>query len=325
MKKFGCALAGFIATIAMVFLSCKKDIGPFATKPTSNTVTVMASNNTTTIPYIADADVILAAVQSHNYRIIVVNPVITTYEYGTAQFASATGNFTTLLNADSVWVDTTKLNIPSNFSYISNFGPMYPYSTYTLNFTNPITWKIQGLNSIPSGTYVNTATVDPIYLGNPDGVTHTNNLTLPENWTNYTPSYPRTATKPAALSTYTVNVGHPNKTDSVNFTAALSTYVADSSYNVTPLFFFNLKHFVTGADTVFIVLSDGQGFNYVRKALPTDSLANFSPNDFNGYPSFNLSTYTVQLNLVKYQSQVVSGKKYYLLKIGSYIRYMQIS
>ena len=82
-----------------------------------------------------------------------------------------------------------------------------------------------------------------------------------------------------------------------------------------------IKGSVFNADTVFIILNDYNGFFYQTKVAATVDSVAFTPSSFAGYPSYNVQTLTLQINAVKYRDTIVSGKKFYFLKMGSYIKY----
>jgi hypothetical protein len=116
--------------------------------------------------------------------------------------------------------------------------------------------------------------------------------------------------------------------DSSTFKAALDAYkislakhIADSTYNVTPFAVIPIKNYIVNADSVYIIFNDGANFNFVRKVAATDSLCLLIPNDFGNVLSYSLSNLTLQINAIKYSSAIISSKKYYFLRMASYIKY----
>jgi hypothetical protein len=318
----------FLTLLSLVILTgCKKDSKvDFPKQTTSSGNTADFAFTAPNFPTIKDADGILIAVQAHNYYKVTVNPFEKTFEYGMAEFTNTTGNFSSPVSAGTVVVDTTTLE-SSGAWYLS------PIRSYSLNFSSaPINWSVSGAGSMPSANQSLAASSEPAY--NYGG----------EHFETWIPALPRTLitvptkpTPPAPLSSYTTTAGHPDHADSVNYNTnlyppylnLLSTYQLDSAkrrsdsiFNITPIFVMPVKGYTTGTDTLFIILNDGQNFYYERKILPTDSVANFTPNDFAAYPSApNQTNYSVQVNAVKYSSAMVGSKKYYYLKMGSYIKF----
>ncbi|MHB8260251.1 MAG: hypothetical protein ACYDCN_05535 [Bacteroidia bacterium] len=314
---------GVLAFVSItVFTGCKKiNEGPFPAKPSAGGVTSDLAYTTPTFPNLSDASGILIAAQVHNLKTVIVTPFQNNYEYGMAKFTSTPGSFSNLIDVDSIWINGTNLAKSSTFSYLSST------STFSLNFSNSTSWKLKGNGNIPGFTY----SLSGAYP------TYTDSF---QKWgDDWLPTYPRTLPIVPTRPTVTHLPSHsdPNFiSDSTYYYANLSTintYLSDSTlysintlYNTTPQFTIPIKYTVTtpgviNADSVYIIFSDGAGFLYQRKVPATDSIANFAPNDFAGYPSYNVSSFIMQLNAIKYKDTVINSKNYYFLKMGSYIKY----
>ena len=117
----------------------------------------------------------------------------------------------------------------------------------------------------------------------------------------------------------------------------IQTYLADSTkhindsiFDYTAQYSIPIKHFVSNADSVYITMADNNGFFYRKVNLPTDSISNFTPvafyKYFNGHiPSYDISTLRLEIDAIKFNSTMVATKKYYFLKMASYIKYNQTS
>ncbi len=294
----------------VILQSCKKDSKvDFPKQASSNGTFPDFSYRTPTISNISDADGILLAVQAHNYHIVTISPVEQDYEYGMAQFTNSNGNFSSLTDADSVWVNSTNCDKSTSFSYLSSA------LTYSLGFSGNISWKVKGAGAVPGMTFSTSG-------GNP-----TYGYSFAKWDVAWIPIYPRTLIAPTpvilpiATHADTLRWLH----DIVLFKNDSVTHRTDSIYNLTTQYTIPIRNYVANADTVVIVMNDGLGFNYERKVLATDSLAYFSPNSFSGFPGFSLSALTIQVNLLKYNSTIIGTKKYYFIKMGSYIKYLKTS
>jgi hypothetical protein len=306
--------ASVLATLSVtLFTGCKKDTVAFPDKAQSNGTYSDLAYITPYFPAIADADGILIAAQVTNQKTVIISPYINIYEYGMAKFTNSTGNFASLADAGSITVNDSNLVKSSALSYLSST------STYSLNFSNSAAWNIGGNGSFQGTTYTLTG-------ANP---TYSNSFA---NWdSKWTPIYPKPLYVVPARpikSNYTGASGSPG--DTIQFKADYSTYITDSVthykdsvYNATNQYSIAIKNYTSNADTVIIAMVDGSGFSYIRKAPATDSLAYFKPNDFLGYSSYDISTFKLQFNAIKYNSTMVGAKKYYFLKMASYIKYYQ--
>ncbi|HEX7414094.1 MAG TPA: hypothetical protein VF411_08610 [Bacteroidia bacterium] len=317
MKKVFYTVELFALVSITVFTGCKKiNEGPFPAKPSANGVYNDLAYITPSFPNLPDASGILIAAQVHNQKTVIITPFQNNYEYGMAKFTSTPGSFSNLVDVDSIWINGANLAKSSAFSYLSST------STYSLNFSNATTWKLKGNSNISSLTY----TLNGVYPMYSDSF---------QFWAdNWLPIYPRTLNALPTAPTYPLPVLSSSSTpqDSLTYNTAQTykkdsiTYHTNVVYNAKPQWTVPIKQTVTtpgvtNADTVYIVLGDGTGFLYQRKVPATDSIANFAPNDFAGYPSYNVASFTMQLNAIKYKDTVISGKNYYFLKMGSYIKY----
>lgn len=283
MKSTTVKLGLFALTVA-VLGSCKKDTEAFPTPTSAGGTTKDFVYGKPSLPSIKDADGILAAVHVHNYRIITVSPVEKEYQYGMAAFTNTTGNFSVLTDGGAVTVDTSALTKGSDLSYQS-----YP-TTYSLNFSSPATWSVGGAGSVPAMTYTSSN-------GNPSWDVFKLNPLLVSYWKDdWVPTYPKTLT-----SSSTHN---------------------DSVFNVTPFVSIPIKNYVSNCDSVVITWHDNQGFRFEKKFAATDSLATITPNELAGYPVFSyVGDFQMEINAVNYTSQVIGGKKYYFIRMGSYVKY----
>jgi len=268
-------------SLALVATSCKKDTGEFPAASTGGGTTADFVYGPPTLPSIADADGILAAVDAHNYRIVTISPFEKQYQYGMAAFTNTTGNFTSLTGGGAVTVDTSNLTASSAMMYQS-----YPI-TYSLNFASNVTWNVTGAGSVPAMTYTVTSAI-------PAWTIFSNPASNISYWKDeWIPVYPKTVVT-----------------------------TADSIFNATPFATIPIKDYVSNADTVIITWHDNVGFSYTRKVPATDSITVFKPNDFAGYQVYSQdSDLKLEINLVSYNSVISGGKKYYFIRMGSYIKY----
>lgn len=342
-----------LTIIALVALtSCKKDTKvPFPTQSTSNGVTGDFVPGTPTIPFFGDADGILASIHVHNYHMVAISPVEQESQYGMAMFTNTTGNFASLTDADSVRLNNVNCVKSSSFSYLSDI------TTYSIGLGGTVTWNVKGAGMVPPISNYTFAAGDPTYT--PFSVTSSSPSYWNDGWlptfprtltvvtrkptTGVPPPNPPTPTHTDSVLYWGITHPQPNHTDSLRwkndsttFNTALANYnktkaqrASDSTYNLTPYASIPFStttgtvttHYVTNADTVIFIFNDGAGFSYTKKIAATDSVANFRPNDFIGYPNYSLTNFTMQINLVKYYPVMVGTKKYYFLKMGSYVRY----
>jgi hypothetical protein len=330
MKNSIYTLKFLVLALSISFLtSCKKDTVAFPTQSSAGGTTADFVYGTPSMPVIKDADGILAAVDVHNYRIVTISPFQKEYQYGMAEFTNATGNYTSLTSGGFVTVDTSKLTASNAFLYQS-----YP-TTYSLNLSSNVSWNVSGAGSVPAMTYtlVNGNPVSTLFSDPTSGVSY-----WKDEWI---PTYPKTLHKPLPVVPVppAVTPPAPNHTDTLRWKHDVHVYDSldvyyviyhndslrfktDSLWNETPFAKIPVKHYVANTDTVIFTWHDNSGFNYTRKTPATDSLANFKPNDFLGYPATNLdSDFKMEMNLVNYNSVISGGKKYYYIRMGSYIKY----
>ena len=80
-----------------------------------------------------------------------------------------------------------------------------------------------------------------------------------------------------------------------------------------------ISAYANNADSVVVAFING---SYVaqKKQAATDVQAIFHVSDFNGFPG-GITNLILQINAIKYRDTVISGKYYYLLKMGSYTKY----
>ena len=257
-----------IALLALFFLGgCKKvNEGPFPTRPHVDTTFSTFSYITPLFPGINDASGILISAQVHNQKTVIVTPFQSNYEYGMAQFTSTPGNFTSLVNMDSIWLNGVNLAESNTFSYLSST------STFSINLSGSASWQLKGNSNIPKLGY----TLNGVYPTFSDSFQN-----WPDNW------LPVQKLNP---DTFTVRI---------------------------PI---NYKSYVTNADSVVVSFING---NYVaqQKHAATDAQAIFHSWDFpSGFPAGSTNL-ILQINAIKYRDTVVNSKKYYFLKMGSYIKY----
>jgi len=319
MKKIYYSVVALALLSIAFFTGCKKiNEGPPPFPPNANGTFNDLTYITPTFPSIANASAMLIAVQAHDQKTVIVTPFQNNYEYGMAQFSSSPGNFSSLINAGSLLVNSIGLTPSSTNSYLS------PATNYTIGFTNNVSWQIGGGNGVPAFNY-SLNNVFPLF---------TDSF---QNWAdNWLPIYQRAmpfVPLPAAPTyplpnivptpTYT-----PTHADSVTYNLA-QVYKTDSAsdnvvstYNKTPQWTVPIKGYVFNADTVFIILNDFNGFFYQTKVAATVDSVAFTPNTFSVSPSsYNVATLTMQVNAVKYRDTVIHGNKFYFLKMGSYIKY----
>jgi hypothetical protein len=308
MKKIYYSVVVLALLSIALFTRCKKvNEGPFPSNPpaggTFNDLVYITPN----FPTLSNATGILIAAQVHDQKTVIVTPFQNNYEYGMAQFANTPGNFSSLVSAGSISLNGTSLAASSANSYLSST------STFSLNLGLSTYWQV----GIPSFNYTLNG-VYPIYA---DSFQNWNN--------NWLPIYPRTLLTLPSPPSYPLPVLTSTSTpvDSTTYALAM-TYKSDSLtnhlnavYNNTPQWTVPIKGYIFNADSIYIVLSDGASFFYQTKvSASVDSIA-FTPNTFANYPSYNVTTFIMQLNAIKYRDTVVSGKNYYFLKMGSYIKY----
>jgi len=161
----------------------------------------------------------------------------------------------------------------------------YP-TTYSLSFASNVTWNVTGAGSVPAMTYTVTSAM-------PSWTLFSNPASNISYWKDeWIPVYPKTGGT-----------------------------TADSIFNATAFATIPIKDYVSNADTVIITWHDNAGFKYTRKVPATDSITVFRPNDFAGYQVYAQADLKMEINLVSYNSVIAGGKKYYFIRMGSYIKY----
>lgn len=324
MKKIYYSVVVIALLLIVFFTGCKKvNEGPFPTKPNAGGTYTDLAYITPSFPTIGNAIAILIAAQVHDEKTVVVSPFQNNYEYGMAQFTSTPGNFSSMISAGSISLNGNSLTASSTNSYLS------PTSNYTIGLSGSTSWQIQGAGSVPGFNY----TLNGVYPFYTDSF---------QNWdNNWLPIYPRKLiplpTRPTLTHLPDRPVPIPNAppswwiTDSIYYYQNIQTinnYITDSTkhrtdsiYNKTVQWTVPISGYVFNADSVYLILKDGTGFLYQTKvAANVDSVA-FTPNTFANYPSYSVSSFVMELNAIKYRDTVVSGNKYYFLKMGSYIKY----
>ncbi len=320
-----------VLAVSVSFLaSCKKDTVAFPKQTLSNGTTGDYIYGTPSLPVIKDADGILAAIHVHNYRILTISPFEKEFQYGIAAFTNTSGNFTSLTSGGSVTVDTSNLTPSLAFLYQS-----YP-TTYSLNFSSNVSWNVTGAGSVPAMTYT-------LVNGNPSYSAFANSAASGFSYwkDEWVPTYPKILNKPLPVVPKPAAAAPPmpNHADTLRWKHdvkvhdSLNVYYlvyhtdslkfkTDSLYNETPFAKIPIKLFSTNTDTAIISWHDNAGFNYTRKAPGTDTLVKFKPNDFLGYPAFSQEAdFKMEINLVNYNMVTSGGKKYYYIRMGSYVKY----
>lgn len=311
MKKL--VYAGKVLTIAslVVLAGCKKDKGTFPTKPDAGGSTGDYVYKTPTIPSLY-ADGILTAVQMHSYHIVTVSPVEKDFEYGMAKFTNSTGNFSSLADADSVTVNSTNLVKAGDFSYLSAI------ETPTLSFSGVISWMVKGAPfSGATTTYTNTSNPYYKYFS----------ISSAGYWSdNWLPVFPKDTTGKRPKIYLTLADSTLNPTRYQQFKDSLISFRTDSTWNETPYASLPIKNSIMNADSVYFIWDDAVNF-HLQKVIPaTDSLFYIKPSYFdkkwtNNVQSYVPTNFTMQINAIQYTSATLSGKLFYFLKMGSYMRY----
>ncbi len=328
MKKIYYSVVALVLLSLLFFTGCKKvNEGPFPSPPNAGGTYNDLAYITPSFPNVANASGILIAVQVHNEKTVVVTPFQNNYEYGMAEFTNTPGNFSSLISAGSISLNGTSLAASSANSYLS------PASNYTIGLSGSTSWQIGGVT--PGGTNV------PAFNYSLNGVYpfYTDSF---QNWDgNWLPIYPRSLNPVPTRPTYTHLPSRPvplptpapawwlaDSTYYYQNMSAINTYITDSTkhrtdsiYNKTPQWTVPIRGYAFNADSVCIILKDATGFLYhTTVAATTDSVA-FTPNTFTGYQSYDVSSFIMELNAIKYRDTTISGKNYYFLKMGSYIKY----
>jgi hypothetical protein len=161
MKKTTTAGTVLIIASLLAFTACKKKDkvnGDFPQQSVGNGTSPDFVYSSATLPSIKDADGILGAVNSYNYRIATLSPMSAYFEYGLAGFTNTTGNFSALTDAGAITVDTSALAKSSSMMYQS-----HP-TTYSLNFNSaPISWNVAGAGNMPASAYTIPTGNNPSY------------------------------------------------------------------------------------------------------------------------------------------------------------------
>jgi hypothetical protein len=315
MKKIYYSVVVLTLLSIFFFTGCKKvNEGPFPSPPNAGGTYTDLAYTTPSFPTIAGASGILIAAQVHDQKTVIVTPFQNNYEYGMAEFASSPGNFSSLISANSVSLNANALTASNNNSYLSST------SNYTIGLSGSTSWQIQGNSSIPTFNY----TLNGVYPSYADSF---------QNWdNNWLPVYPRSLPIVPAQPTVTHINDHSSHSDSTYYNQNLSTintflsdslqYATNFSYNKAPQWTVPIRGYVFNADSVYIILKDGTGFFYQTKVATTVDSVAFSPNTFTGcQSSYDVTSFIMQINAIKYRDTVTSNGKYYFLKMGSYIKY----
>jgi len=318
LMNFG-KLGALALSLALVATSCKKDTGEFPTQTSAGGSTANFVYDAPTLPPINDADGILAAVDMHNYHIITISPYQKHFQYGLAAFTNTTGNFSSLTSGGTVTVDTSILTPSSAMLYQS-----YP-TTYSLNFGSNVSWNVTGAGSVPPMTYTLT-NPNPTYSLFPNQSSTSPTQYYTSYWKDeWVPVYPKPLVKPLPVIT-APDTSNPQY-DSLNvvyikYKSDSLKFKVDSLWNETPYTSIPIQDYIANADTVFITWYDNTGFKFIRKAPATDSITSFKPNDFLGYPNYSTaSDFKMEINCVSYNSVLAGGKKYYYIRMSSWVKY----
>jgi hypothetical protein len=321
MKKFYYAASLLALASLSVLTSCKKDTVAFPTNPQSNGNTPDLAYTTPWFPIIHDADGIFVSAQVIDEKTVIVSSYFNTYEYGMAKITNATGNFSGLTDAGAITLNDSVMVKSTALSYLSSIA------NYTLNLSNTATWKIAGNGTIvPAITRILPGTNNPTYSYD---VT-----TWDVKWAPVHPRHLYALPPRPAITHLTTHSSHldslfyiAHKDSILTYLTDSTTRVVDSTFNVTTQFIIPIKNYTTNADSVFIYMTDINGLVYKRTALPTDVEATFTPNDFANTSSYDLASFKLQVNAIKYShlDTVFGGvsKRYYFLKMASSIKYYQ--
>lgn len=339
-------LGALTLALGLLVTSCKKDTGVFPKQTNAGGSIANFQYEPPTLPTIADASGIIAAVDMHNYHIITISPFEKQFQYGMAAFTNTPGNFSMLTSGGSVTVDTSVLTPSSTMLYQS-----YP-TTYSLNFDLSNAWSVTGAGLVPAMNYTMAAGTAPTFsvFSNPaSGVSYWR-----DDWV---PTPPRTRKNLDANEADTLWRYHhcrrwyypkkavvppqPNHTDSLRwqndvvwFNDSLALYnsckddslknAGDSLWNLTAFMKIPIVGFVGNTDTVIVRWHDDVGYKYEKKfSAATDTFALFTPNDFKNNTSYSLSdNFKMEINLIKYLNTITSGsQKYYFVRMRSHVKY----
>lgn len=287
--------------LGLAVVSCKKkDTTEFPTQTSAGGTDGDFVYTSPTLPSISDADGILAAVDAHNYRIVVVSPFEKQYQYGVAAFTNSTGNFSMLTSGGNVTIDNMALTAGSSMLYQSHA------TTYSIGLDGTNTWSVSGDGSVPAMNYADTSDL-------PKWTLFSSHPTVSYWKDEWVPVYPRKLEYPQPVA--------PGAAGYAQYQADSTKYVTDSIWNATDYMEIPLQGYVSGADSVAVHWHDDAGFKYEKKFAASDSLATFKPNDFKNMQTFSsTSDFMMEVNLIKYTA-VIPGKKYYYLKMASHMKY----
>ncbi len=295
-------------SLSLFVASCKKDTGEFPKQSSGGGNTQDFVYGTATLPSIADADGIIAAADVHNYRTLVISPFEKRYQYGLAAFTNTTGNFSALTSGGAVTVDTSALTAQSSGLYQS-----YP-TTYSLNFASANSWNITGSGSVPAMTYTLTNPI-PTYSLFPASTGGSYYVSFwKDDWI---PAQPRKTPKPLPVIPPGGTGYATYKTDSIKF-------INDSIYDFVPYIKIPVTGYSANADSAVVKWHDNAGFYFEKRYAATDSIK-VRRIDFDGYPSYQQDAdFQMEISVVKYNSIMVGVKKYYYLRMKSFVRYYRL-
>ncbi|MGZ4036036.1 MAG: hypothetical protein ACXVP4_14325 [Bacteroidia bacterium] len=312
MKKL--VYAGKLLTIAslVVLAGCKKDKKEaFPTQPNAGGNTSDYVYGTPTIPSLY-ADGILTAVQMHSYHIVTISPVEKDFEFGVAKFTNTTGNFSAMADADSVRVNSVNLTKYSNNFYASNL------ENVNNGFSGIISWYVKGA-TFSGATTSFAATGNPTYkYFSIDSSKYWSDTWLPVfpiDTTNLRPKiYIAAADSMLDLPRYD------------KFRDSLILFQADSTSNEIPYASLPINNYAVNADSVYFIWDDNVAFRTKRVVAATATTFYIKPSYFDkkwtgGQTSYVAANFTMEINLIQYNSATLSGKLFYFLKMGSYKRY----
>lgn len=311
-------------SLSLFVASCKKDTGEFPNQSSGGGTTKDFVYGTATLPSIKDADGIVAAADVRNYRTLVISPFEKRFQYGLAAFTNTTGDFSSLVTAGAITVDTSALTASSTGLYQS-----YP-TTYSLNFASTnIGWNVTGSGSVAAMTY-NLTNPIPTYSLFPSS---TGGTYFTSYWKDdWVPTYSRPLSKPAQIfppdslwcdTVPTVKCDSAEKAY-IKYIADSTKFLLDSTWNETIYMKIPVVGYSANGDSAILKWHDNAGFSFEKKFAATDSIR-VKPNDFLGYPSYQQDAdFQMEISLVKYNSVMVGVKKYYYIRMTSFVKYWRL-
>jgi hypothetical protein len=224
--------------------------------------------------------------------------------------------FPTVADADGILIAAQVTNqktvIVSPFSNEYEYG-MAKFTNATGNFSN-----LTDAGSITVNDSVLTKTTALEYLSSITNYTlnfsNQSAWNISGNSSNNIPALTYTLT--GSNPSYTLDITSWNSNWTPSYPQSL---VTDSNV----LFTIPIKQYTSNADSVAIAMADNNGFSYHRTVSANDAVAKFRANDFAGYSTYDLKTFNLQVNAIKYNSTAAGTKKYYFLKMQANIKYYQ--